>query len=67
LILPKISTRPPMTCPLRTVEWVTVRKGQVIGGLVEIFGNIKEGDQVATQGSEELQNQSKVKVASKGD
>lgn len=50
-----------------TVEWVTVRKGQVMGGLVEIFGNIKEGDQVATQGSEELQNQSKVKVASKGD
>lgn len=43
------------------VEWVTVRKGQTMGDMVEIFGNIKAGDLVAKQGSEELENQSKVK------
>lgn len=43
------------------IEWATVRKGQTMGNLVEIFGeNIREGDVVALQGSEELQNQSRV-------
>jgi len=43
------------------VEWVPVRKGQIMDQLVEVFGNIKEGDVVAKEGSEELQNQSRVK------
>jgi RND family efflux transporter MFP subunit len=43
------------------VEWVTVKRGQVMNDLVEIFGDVKEGDMVAKQGSEELQNESKVK------
>jgi len=43
------------------VEWVPVRKGQIMDQLVEVFGNIKEGDVVAREGSEELQNQSRVK------
>jgi len=43
-----------------TVDWVTVRKGQIMDGMVEVFGNIHEGDLVAKQGSEELQNQSRV-------
>ncbi|HEY9785797.1 MAG TPA: efflux RND transporter periplasmic adaptor subunit [Candidatus Obscuribacterales bacterium] len=43
------------------IEWVTVRKGQIMDGMIEIFGNIREGDVVAQQGSEELQNQLKVK------
>jgi RND family efflux transporter MFP subunit len=42
------------------VEWVTVRKGQIMDGMVEIFGNIKQGDMVAEKASEELQNESKV-------
>lgn len=29
-------------------------------GMVEVFGDLKEGDQVALKGSEELENQSKV-------
>ncbi|HNB23688.1 MAG TPA: efflux RND transporter periplasmic adaptor subunit [Candidatus Melainabacteria bacterium] len=42
------------------VEWVTVRKGQLMDGLVEVFGDLKDGDLVAREGSEELDNQSKV-------
>lgn len=42
------------------VEWVTVRKGQIMDGMVEVFGNLSEGDLVAQQGSEELNNQSRV-------
>jgi hypothetical protein len=42
------------------VEWVSVRKGQVMGDLVEVFGRLSEGDLVARNGSEELQNQSQV-------
>ncbi len=42
------------------VEWVTVRKGQMMDGNVEIFGNIQAGDMVAQKASEELQNESKV-------
>jgi membrane fusion protein, multidrug efflux system len=42
------------------VEWVTVRKGQLMEGMVEVFGDLREGDLVAKEGSEELDNQSKV-------
>lgn len=42
------------------IDWVTVRKGQIMGEMVEVFGSIQEGDAVARQGSEELENQSKV-------
>ncbi len=42
------------------IEWVNVRKGEIMENMVEIFGNIQEGDQVAKEGSEELLNQSKV-------
>src|SRR5262249_43817048 len=43
-----------------TIEWSAVRKGQIMDDLVEVFGDIQEGDVVAKQGSEELQNQSRV-------
>jgi membrane fusion protein, multidrug efflux system len=43
------------------IQWVTVRKGQTMNNMVEIFGDINEGDLVAAQGSEELQNQSRVR------
>lgn len=42
------------------VKWVTVKKGQIMEGMVEVFGDLKEGDQVALKGSEELENQSRV-------
>jgi RND family efflux transporter MFP subunit len=44
------------------VEWVSVKKGQVMDGQVEIFGDLKEGDLIAKKASEELQNESKVKA-----
>jgi membrane fusion protein, multidrug efflux system len=37
-----------------TAKRVSVRKGQPMGGLVEIVGNIKEGDEVALTASNEL-------------
>ncbi len=42
------------------VDWVNVKKGQIMDNLVEVFGNLKEGDKVAEQGSEEMENQSRV-------
>lgn len=42
------------------VKWVTVKKGQIMEGMVEVFGDLNEGDQVALKGSEELENQSRV-------
>ena len=42
------------------ISWVPVRKGELMGNMVEIFGNIGDKDFVARQGSEELQNQMKV-------
>lgn len=42
------------------IEWVTVSKGQVMGDMVEVFGNLNDGDLIAKEGSEELQNQSRV-------
>ncbi|MBZ0189306.1 MAG: efflux RND transporter periplasmic adaptor subunit [Candidatus Obscuribacterales bacterium] len=43
------------------IEWVDVRKGETMGDMVEVFGKLSKGDSVALQGSEELENQSKVK------
>ncbi len=43
------------------VEWVSVTKGQIMNGMVEIFGSLHEGDMVAQHASEELQNASRVK------
>ncbi len=63
----------PLSCvvstPLKTfvckikngiVDWVPVRQGQIMRDRVEIFGNVQAGDIVALNGSEELENQSKV-------
>jgi RND family efflux transporter MFP subunit len=44
------------------VEWVSVRKGEIMDTDVEVFGDLKEGDLVAKKGKEELQNESKVKA-----
>lgn len=35
-------------------EWVNVKTGQVSGDLIEVFGELREGDQVAVRGSDEL-------------
>jgi RND family efflux transporter MFP subunit len=43
------------------IDWVKVQKGQTMDNLVEIFGDVKEGDLVAKTGSEELQEGTAVK------
>ena len=50
-------------CKIRSgvVEWVSVTKGQIMEGMVEVFGALREGDMVAKEGSEELQNESHVR------
>lgn len=35
-------------------EWVDVKRGAAMGTLVEIFGNVQAGDQVAVRGTDEL-------------
>jgi len=35
-------------------EWVNVRTGEVDGKLVEVFGDVREGDEVAVRGTDEL-------------
>jgi RND family efflux transporter MFP subunit len=41
-------------------EWVTVRRGQPSGGLVEVFGDLKAGDQVVLRGTDELRSGTRV-------
>jgi RND family efflux transporter MFP subunit len=43
------------------VEWVRVKKGEIMDSKVEVFGDLKQGDLVAEEGSEELENQSRAK------
>ncbi len=47
------------------IDWVNVRKGELMDNLVEVFGDLTAGDMVAEQGSEELINQSRVKPVGK--
>jgi membrane fusion protein, multidrug efflux system len=35
-------------------EWVDVRRGQVNGNLIEVFGNLQGGDIVARRGNDEI-------------
>jgi membrane fusion protein, multidrug efflux system len=35
-------------------EWVDVKRGAAMGDMVEVFGNLEQGDQVAVRGTDEL-------------
>jgi membrane fusion protein, multidrug efflux system len=37
-------------------EWVDVKTGMSAGGLVEVFGDLRPGDEVAARGTDELRN-----------
>lgn len=37
-----------------TAEWVNVQTGEVDGKLIEVYGNLRPGDEVATRGTDEL-------------
>jgi hypothetical protein len=36
------------------VEWVPITRGPAVGTLVEVFGNLKQGDMIARRGTDEL-------------
>ncbi|MEJ1239480.1 efflux RND transporter periplasmic adaptor subunit [Chryseolinea sp. T2] len=40
----------------QTAEWVAVQKGNSLDSLVEVFGPVKEGEQIVKSASEELRN-----------
>lgn len=41
-------------------EWVDVKRGAAMGNLIEVFGNLEAGDQVATRGTDELREGTRV-------
>ena len=43
------------------VEWVDVETGATSGSLVEVFGDLREGDEIALRGSDELRPDTLVK------
>lgn len=47
-----------------TIEWVSVRKGQMMDGMVEVFGSLAEGDQIILIASQEQPAGAKVTVTS---
>lgn len=42
------------------IEWVKVQRGQLMGNMVEIFGDIHEGDTITLKGDDSLQPGTKV-------
>ena len=47
-----------------TTEWVRVQKGQSVGDLIEVFGDLQTDDLVVARGTDELRAGTKVTVAS---
>jgi multidrug efflux pump subunit AcrA (membrane-fusion protein) len=43
-------------------EWVDVKRGAAMGPLVEVFGSLSAGDQVAVRGTDELRAGTRVVV-----
>ncbi|MEW6321930.1 MAG: efflux RND transporter periplasmic adaptor subunit [Acidobacteriota bacterium] len=35
-------------------DWVDVRRGETVDGLIEVFGDLREGDQVVRRGNDEI-------------
>jgi len=44
------------------VEWVDVKRGAVMGNLIEVFGDVGAGDQIAVRGTDELREGTQVNV-----
>jgi membrane fusion protein (multidrug efflux system) len=49
-----------------TAEWVKVKKGQAVGGLIEVFGDLAAGDAVVARATDELKPGTKVAIAKGG-
>lgn len=46
-------------------EWVDVRRGEVQGELIEVFGDLQEGETVVRRGSDEIRSGSKITANAK--
>jgi hypothetical protein len=46
-------------------EWVDVKTGVRAGTLIEVFGDLRAGDEVAIRGTDQLRAGSEVSVAQK--
>jgi RND family efflux transporter MFP subunit len=46
-----------------TAHWVSVRRGDAVGDRVEIFGGVRDGDQLAAHASDEIRSGSRVHIA----
>jgi membrane fusion protein, multidrug efflux system len=46
-----------------TAEWVDVRRGEVNGDLIEVFGELREGDVVIRRGSDEIRPGTQIALA----
>jgi RND family efflux transporter MFP subunit len=47
-------------------EWVDVKRGSTMNDLVEVFGNLKQGDLVAVRGTDELRAGTRVRATPQG-
>jgi RND family efflux transporter MFP subunit len=47
-------------------EWVDVRRGGSMDGLVEVFGSLQVGDQIAVRGTDEIRADTAVEVVAAG-
>jgi hypothetical protein len=41
-------------------EWVDVRRGELKGDLIEVFGELRKGDEVVRRGNDEIRPGTKV-------
>jgi membrane fusion protein, multidrug efflux system len=46
-------------------EWIDVKTGLSAGPLVEVFGDLRAGDEIAARGTDEIQSGAEVRVTSK--
>jgi hypothetical protein len=46
-----------------TTEWIKVQKGQSVGDLIEVLGDLTAGDYVVVRGTDELRPGTKVTIA----
>jgi membrane fusion protein, multidrug efflux system len=46
-----------------TAQWVNVGRGARVGELIEVFGPLKDGDQIVRRGTDEVREGSKVQIA----
>ena len=45
-------------------EWVNVTRGAPVGNLMEVFGDLKAGDEIVERGNDEIREGTSIKTAS---